>query len=154
VNGELYKDGAGTLALGGAVSFGANGTTVGSQNAFLVREGAVKALTDEAVAGFAATFSDGTKILLDPAVALTNGFTGTVAIESGATVTVDVEGLEFGSVVTLPICTVADDTLAFALTAKKGFRAEIVKESVTLGATACTRYSAKYAPVGLTVLFR
>lgn len=154
VNGALYKDGAGTLALGGAVSFGANGTTVGSQNAFLVREGAVKALTDEAVAGFAATFSDGTKILLDPAVALTNGFTGTVAIESGATVTVDVEGLEFGSVVTLPICTVADDTLAFALTAKKGFRAEIVKESVTLSATACTRYSAKYAPVGLTVLFR
>ena len=154
VNGTLYKDGAGTLALGGAVSFGANGTTVGSKNAFRVREGAVKALADEAVAGFAATFSDGTKIMLDPAVALANGFTGTVAIEGGATVTVDVEGLESWAVVTLPICTVADDTLAFALAAKKGFRAEIVKESVTLNATACTRYSAKYAPAGFTVLFR
>ena len=154
VNGTLYKDGAGTLALGGAVSFGANGTTVGSKNAFRVREGAVKALSDEAVAGFAATFSDGTKIMLDPDVALTDGFTGTVAIESGATVTVDVEGLESGAVATLPICTVADDTLAFALAAKKGFRAEIVRESVTLNATACTRYSAKYAPAGFTVLFR
>jgi len=154
VNGTLYKDGAGTLALGGAVSFGANGTTVGSKNAFRVREGAVKALADEAVAGFAATFSDGTKIMLDPAVALANGFTGTVAIEGGATVTVDVEGLESGAVATLPICTVADDTLAFALAAKKGFRAEIVKESVTLNATACTRYSAKYFPAGFTVLFR
>ena len=154
VNGTLYKDGAGTLALGGAVSFGANGTTVGSKNAFRVREGAVKALADEAVAGFAATFSDGTKIMLDPAVALANGFTGTVAIEGGPTVTVDVEGLESGAVGTLPICTVADDTLAFSLAAKKGFRAEIVKESVTLNATACTRYSAKYAPAGFTVLFR
>jgi len=154
VNGTLFKDGAGTLALGGAASFGAEGTAAGSQNAFRVREGAVKALADEAVAGFATTFGDGTKILLDPTVALTDGFTGTVAIEDGATVTVDVEGLEAGSVVTLPICTVPDDSLAFALAAPSGFRAVIVKENVTRGSTACVRYSATYAPAGLTVIFR
>ncbi len=154
LNGELYKDGAGTLALGGAVSFGANGTTTGAQNAFFVREGAVKALSDEAVAGFATTFSDGTKIVVAANPAVTNGFTGTVAFESGATVTVEAENVAPDGVTVLPICTVADDSLVFTPQRVTGFRGEIVKTNVTLGETPCVRYSVKYAPAGLTVIMR
>ena len=154
LNGELYKDGAGTLALGGAVSFGANGTMTGVQNAFFVREGAVKALSDEAVAGFATTFSDGTKIVVAANPAVTNGFTGTVAFESGATVTVEAENVAADGVTVLPICTVADDSLVFTPQRVTGFRGEIVKTNVTLGETPCVRYSVKYAPAGLTVIMR
>ena len=154
LNGELYKDGAGTLALGGAVSFGANGTTTGSQNAFFVREGAVKALSDEAVAGFATTFSDGTKIVVAANPAVTNGFTGTVAFESGATVTVEAENVSADGVTVLPICTVPDGSLVFTPQRVTGFRGEIVKTNVTVGETPCVRYSVKYAPAGLTVIMR
>ena len=154
LNGELYKDGEGTLALGGSVSFGANGTTTGAQNAFFVREGAVKALSDEAVAGFATTFSDGTRIVASANPAVTNGFTGTVAFESGATVTVEAEGVAADGVTTLPICTVPDDSLVFTPQRVTGFRGEIVKTNVTLGETPCVRYSVKYAPAGLTVIVR
>jgi hypothetical protein len=154
LNGELYKDGAGTLALGGAVSFGANGTTTGSQNAFFVREGAVKALSDEAVAGFATTFSDGTKIVVAANPAVTNGFTGTVAFDSGATVTVEAESVAPDGVTVLPICTVPDGSLVFTPQRVTGFRGEIVKTNVTVGETPCVRYSVKYAPAGLTVIMR
>ena len=154
VNGELYKDGKGTLALGGAVSFGVNGTTTGAQNAFFVREGAVKALSDAAVAGFATTFSDGTRIVVAANPAVTNGFTGTVAFESGATVTVEAESVAADGVTVLPICTVADDSLVFTPQRVTGFRGEIVKTYVTLGETPCVRYSVKYAPAGFTVIMR
>ena len=154
LNGELYKDGAGTLALGGAVSFGANGTMTGVQNAFFVREGAVKALSDEAVAGFATTFSDGTKIVVAANPTVTNGFTGTVAFESGATVTVEAENVAADGVTVLPICTVPDGSLVFTPQRVTGFRGEIVKTNVTVGETPCVRYSVKYAPAGLTVIMR
>ena len=155
VNGSLYKDGAGTLALGGAVSFGADGATVGSKNEFFVREGKVKALSDAAVAGFATTFSDGTGIVLDATAGTVNGFTGTIAFEGGATVYVTAEGLDRneGST-TLPICTVADYSLEFTLGRVRGFKGEIVKENVTLDETQCTRYSVRYDPQGMMLIFR
>lgn len=137
-----------------AVSFGEDGTTTGSQNTFLVREGAVKVLSDAAVDGFATTFSDGTKILLDVDAGLVNGFTGSVAIEEGATVTVAVSGFSADPVTLVPICTVPDDSLDFALTRVNGFRGSLVKTSVTLGGTACTRYAARYVHAGFMILMR
>ena len=155
VNGELYKDGAGTLALGGAVSFGADGATVGSKNAFFVREGKVKVLSDAAVAGFATTFSDGTGIVLDATAGTVNGFTGTVAFGDGATVYVTAEGLDRNEPsTTLPICTVSGDSLEFTLGRVRGFKGEIVKENVTLDETSCTRYSVRYERQGMMLIFR
>ena len=154
VNGTFSKEGGGTLALGGPVSFGANGKTSGSQNRFLVREGSVKALSDAAVAGFATTFSDGTKILLDASAEMTNGFTGSITFEEGASVMVEAQGLVDGTRVILPICTVPDSSLNFTPISILGLKCAIVKSDVVLGGTACVRYSAKFGPSGFILVVR
>ena len=58
-NNTMYKTGAGTLALGGEMTFGTN-------NLCRVREGGLTALSDAAVAELDCTFADGTAIVLSP----------------------------------------------------------------------------------------
>ena len=156
-NNTMYKTGAGTLALGGAMTFGTN-------NLCRVREGGMTALADAAVAELDCTFADGTAIVLSPDSTAANGFRKVTVeeAEGGAAGQVNVqlamppEGIDDN--VTFPICTVpatdADLTDSLVLTRVRHYNATLMKESVTVGDIACTRYSAHYVKEGLTILFR
>ncbi len=156
-NNTMYKTGAGTLALGGAMTFGTN-------NLCRVREGGMTALADAAVEGLDCTFADGTAIVLSPDSTAANGFRKVTVeeAEGGAAGQVNVqpamppEGIDDN--VTFPICTVpaadADLTDNLVLTRVRHYNATLVKESVTVGGVASTRYLAHYVKEGLTILFR
>ena len=156
-NNTMYKTGAGTLALGGTMTFGTN-------NLCRVREGGMTALADAAVAELDCMFADGTAIVLSPSSTAANGFRKVTVedAEGGAAGQVDVqlamppEGIDDN--ITLPICTVpatdADLTDNLVLTRVRHYKATLVKEAVTVGGVACTRYSAHYVKEGFTILFR
>ena len=156
-NNTMYKTGAGTLALGGAMTFGTN-------NLCRVREGGLTALSDAAVAELDCTFADGTSIVLSPDSASVNGFRN-VTIEDadgGAAGKVNVVPLlpESGidGVITLPICTVAatvpDLTDNLNLVYVKGYRSRLLRQDVTVEGVACVRYSVQCAHEGFMVIFR
>ena len=157
VDGLLFKQGAGTLALGGKVSFGAKGTTVGSRNELFVREGFVEALADDAVAGFRTVFADGAGISVSPGAALTTGFTDALTAEGRIAVTLDKTqpGFVEGTAYELPICTVSDDSgitvETFAVARIKGYSGEVTATPAGAGQTL---YSLKYQPKGLVLLVR
>jgi len=72
VNGRLVKEGAGTLALGGTLTFGgaAQSATPTSGSNFLdVTDGYLKPLSVEAVDGLAITFTNSAALLLDATTA-------------------------------------------------------------------------------------
>lgn len=149
VNGTLYKKGAGTLALGGDVSFGAKG------KALQVLAGAVTPLADVAVAGFDTTFADGTSVVLDPTAETVDGFTGTVAAAGAVSVVLDVSKATRGTTYALPVCTLASDaadlTSVFVAAHVRGFTTKV--EKVTLG-DGRVRYQLKAEPKGLCLIFR
>ena len=160
VKGEIYKKGPGTLALGGAVSFGADGTDTSA--AFFVREGAVKALADAAVAGFVYTFSGGTAIALDPQANLQRGLFGSLTTVNptdkiGVTL-VPPASADAAMRFAVPICTVPegspDLSETFVLRRAKGYTAQLVKETVEVDSSNYDRYSALYESKGLTVIVR
>ncbi len=152
-NNTMYKTGAGTLALGGEMTFGTN-------NLCRVREGGLTALSDAAVAELDCTFADGTSIVLSPDSTAANGFRNVTIEDAAGRVNVQLavppEGID--GTVTLPICTVpatdADLTGSFALARVKHYTANLEKEDVTVDGVACKRYSAHYVREGLTILFR
>ena len=68
VDGHLVKEGAGTLALGGTLTFGGaaqSATPTGGQNLFTVMGGSVKPLAAHAFDGLAITFTNNASIKLD-----------------------------------------------------------------------------------------
>lgn len=154
VDGAAIKRGSGELALSGAATFGSGAT-------FAVKEGAVRALSDAAVAGDF-SFADGTTIVLDPGAGLVNGFCGSFAVTGEGTpkvtVAVDTTSAAFSAdgAATLPICTVpataADLTGSFTLAKVRGCSAELVKENVTVDGVACVRYYEHFSKAG-TVLY-
>ena len=156
-NNTMYKTGAGTLALGGAMTFGTN-------NLCRVREGGMTALADAAVAGLDCTFADGTSIVLSPDSTATSGFRNVTVEDAagGAAGKVDVVPLlpEGGidGVITLPICTVAatvpDLTDNLNLVYVKGYRSRLLRQEVTVEGVACVRYSLQCAHEGFMVIFR
>ena len=156
-NNTMYKTGAGTLALGGAMTFGTN-------NLCRVREGGLMALADAAVAGLDCTFADGTSIVLSPDSTATSGFRNVTVEDAagGAAGKVDVVPLlpEGGidGVITLPICTVAatapDLTDNLNLVYVKGYRSRLLRQDVTVEGIACVRYSLQCAHEGFMVIFR
>ena len=156
-NNTMYKTGAGTLALGGAMTFGTN-------NLCRVREGGLTALSDAAVAELDCTFADGTSIVLSPDSASVNGFRNVTVEDAagGAAGKVNVVPLlpESGidGVITLPICTVAatapDLTDNLNLVYVKGYRSRLLRQDVTVEGVACVRYSLQCAHEGFMVIFR
>ena len=66
LNGSLYKDGAGTLAMGGTVKFGVDSvdTPTEGANLFIVTNGTVKVTSVDSMNGLATTFASGTKLVL------------------------------------------------------------------------------------------
>ncbi|MBQ6008649.1 MAG: autotransporter-associated beta strand repeat-containing protein [Kiritimatiellae bacterium] len=152
-NNTMYKTGAGTLALGGEMTFGTN-------NLCRVREGGLTALSDAAVAELDCTFADGTSIVLSPDSTAANGFRNVTIEDAAGRVNVQLavppEGID--GAVTLPICTVpatdGDLTGNFAFVRVKHYAAKLVKEDVTVDGVPCRRYSAHYVREGLTILFR
>ena len=156
-NNTMYKTGAGTLALGGAMTFGTN-------NLCRVREGGLTALSDAAVAELDCTFADGTSIVLSPDSTAASGFRNVTVEEAagGAAGKVNVVPLlpEGGidGVITLPICTVAatapDLTDNLNLVYVKGYRSRLLRQDVTVEGVACVRYSLQCAHEGFMVIFR
>jgi hypothetical protein len=66
LNGTLYKEGAGTLVMGGNVKFGEDSSddpTEGA-NIFIVTNGTVKVTSADAMNGLATTFASGTSLVL------------------------------------------------------------------------------------------
>lgn len=149
LEGTLYKKGAGTLALGGDVSFGAKGKVLS------VVEGAVTPLVDAAVAGLDATFADGTKIVLDPAAETVDGFTGMVAAAGTVSVVLDVLKATRGTTYALPICTVASDAAdlssVFVAANVRGFTTKVEKVTLDDGRI---RYQLCAEPKGLILFLR
>ena len=156
-NNTMYKTGAGTLALGGAMTFGTN-------NLCRVREGGLTALSDAAVAELDCTFADGTSIVLSPDSASVNGLRNVTVEDAagGAAGKVNVVPLlpEGGidGVITLPICTVAatapDLTDNLNLVYVKGYKSRLLRQDVTVEGVACVRYSVQCAHEGFMVIFR
>lgn len=164
--GPLYKHGSGALSLGGEISFGAAGT--GAGGTLYVREGAVTALDDAAVAGLDVVFSNATRIVLSPDATLVNGFCGTVTVlddaetgEPGMVAVALADGFappDGDGPLTAVIATVptsaGDLSSRFMIERLGGFAATVATESVTVGGVSCTRYSAKYASASTTIIFR
>ncbi|MBR2982497.1 MAG: hypothetical protein IKC80_04630, partial [Kiritimatiellae bacterium] len=77
LNGTLYKEGAGTLIMGGSVKFGADASDTPTEgaNLFIVTNGTVKVTAADAMNGLATTFAAGTRLVLevDPANAELTG---------------------------------------------------------------------------------
>ena len=155
LNGSFYKHGTGTLALGGDLDL---------QNASakcFVREGAIKVLSDAAVAGLGMTFSDDTAILLDPDAEIVNGFTGNIAtVNPGETIALHLESqpADGRSRFSIPICTVPTENgdISGMFTAEKIHRydVQIVKTPVEVDSVACTRYSVCYTHNGFAIMVR
>ena len=88
INGKFCKIGAGTLRLGGPVSYGADGT--GASGTMEVREGRLALLSDASAAGLSVVFSNGTTFAVGcglktgltavPSVLTDDGSAGKVAL--------------------------------------------------------------------------
>lgn len=145
VNGTLIKHNAGTLVLGGAVSFGADGTSggTGSDNIFKVKAGNVEALSDAAVKGFAFNFSAGAGILLKPGIGLQYGLAGTFTAVENIPVALDLpDGLPDMKTFSVPICTVTSGAApTFDVSPVDGVTLTVVSEPVVLDGVSVTRYS-------------
>ena len=155
LDGSFYKHGAGTLALGGELDL------KNASAKCLVREGAVMALSDAAVAGLGMTFSDDTAIALDPDAEIENGFTGDIAtVNPGEKIALRLASkpsdgrMKF----TVPVCTVPTDSGdisgLFAVEKPRGYNAQIVTSSVEVDSVPCTRYSVSYAHGGFVMIVR
>ena len=156
---SAYKLGGGVLALGGTICWGSDGATTKAAygQRTVVEEGGIMAASDIGVKDMYLIMSNDTAIVLSPGAGLTYGFTGTVAVPTGKVrIVLDsaYEGVDDGF--SVPICTVADATLAnkFTLVRVKGLSATLKIEAVTCDGTECTRYSVCYLPVGFRMLIR
>ena len=67
LNGTLYKEGSGTLVMGGSVKFGADASDTPTEGAnfFIVTNGTVKVTATDAMNGLATTFAAGTRLVLE-----------------------------------------------------------------------------------------
>lgn len=159
----LYKHGAGTLTLGGELSFGADGT--GSSGTLYVRDGAIAALDDAAVAGLDVVFSNASTIALSSDATLARGFNGAISIldnaetgEAGKIFVAPADGFSLpksGHIV-LVVCTLpaaeADLADKIRLVQPFGMQATLVKEQVTVGEAEYVRYSVDYLKKGLMIM--
>ena len=121
-NGELWKKGAGTMALGAPALFtDGNPSTdpAEGRNVLKVMEGRIKPVASSATDGLALSFEEGTGIIVPAA-----GTTGFLSVRTGSSITVntdsgklpvyfDLNGLDVSPVaLTIPIVTVRDRTAA------------------------------------------
>ena len=156
LQGAFYKLGAGTLALGGDIELRGGEASVG-----FVREGAVKALADKAVAGLGLVFSDGAAIAIDPDAAIVNGFTGDLStVNSGEKIALRIEPrpADTRTKFTVPVCTVptakGDISGLFSVEHPRRYNAQLVKSTVEIDGVACTRYSVCCRRKGFAMVIR
>ncbi len=155
----MFKHGEGDLILGGELSFGASSTKM-----CYVREGGIGALNDAAVAGLNMVFSNDTKIVIAPEATLVNGFTGVSFEPADAATKVNVGfaddfatssvGDYFKAVIATVPTSASDLSSHFVLEKIRGLTGIVETESVTIGGTPCTRYSAKYTLSATTIIMR
>ena len=151
--GNIYKHGAGTLELGGALTL-----TDAASNKLVVRAGTVSALSDEAVAGLTLTATNDFTVSVSPRSTAVNGF-GSVALTGDAdpkiTVAFDVASAEKGANYKLPICTVASDSGltadSFVVQPARGYVCTLVSETVD---ETKTRWSLDCTRTGLIMVVR
>lgn len=149
--GNIYKIGAGTLELGGALTL-----TDAASNKFIVRAGTVCALSDEAVAGLTLTATNDFTVSVSPRSTAVNGF-GSVALTGDAdpkiNVAFDVANAEKNTRYKLPICTVESDSGltedSFVVQKAKGYVCTLVSETVD---ETKTRWSLDCTKTGLVLI--
>ena len=155
LNGTMYKHGAGTLILGGAMSH-----DTGSTSNFFVRAGAIGILSDAAADGLTVKSTNDFAIIVSPESTAVNGFTGlNLAPPPGSDVlpkvTVRADSAKFakGASYRLPICTVANDSGVtadtFVVERVPRYCCSIVAEPVD---ATTTRYSLNCAKPGLFIV--
>ena len=149
----LYKEGEGSLALGGAVTYGADGAAA-TPSPIKVREGAVSLLADVSSVGYDVEFAAGTGIVVDPASTSVEGFTGDFAAAGKVTVSLATGNAERRGYV-LPICTRSstDDDLTDVLVAApaRGFVTAV--EKVTVDGDR-VRYQLRADPQGMILMIK
>lgn len=153
LNGTLYKHGAGTLVLAGAMTHDTSST-----KKLIVRAGTVSALSDEAVAGLTLTATNDFTIAVSPRSSAVNGF-GSVALTGDAdpkiNVAFDVASAERGANYRLPICTVESDSGltadSFVVQKARGYVCTLVSETVD---ETKTRWSLDCTKTGLIMVVR
>ena len=119
LNGKLYKDGAGTLVMGGSVKFGADAsdTPTEGSNLFDVTNGTVKVTAADAMNGLVTTFAPGARLVL--AVDPGNADLMRYGIRNVKTAT--------------PFAVASGGTLPFSLEASPAVRAAMKGRAATIG---------------------
>ena len=155
LNGTMYKHGAGTLILGGALTHDASSTSN-----FFVRAGTIGILSDAAADGLTVKSTNDFAIVVSPESTAVNGFTGLELTPPPGSevlpkVTVKVDSAKFakGASYRLPICTVANDSGVtvdtFVVERVPRYCCSIVAEPVD---ATTTRYSLNCAKPGLFIV--
>ena len=169
MNGTIQKEGTGVLALGGDVTFGADGTDApsGANNVLNVTAGGILPLTTNGFARLSISFAAGTRLIADAAAAdagvqeygLFNSY-GAFALPSDGKLRVSiVNAPENVASFSMPICTVAQSAAA-ALTDnvvvdKLANKAVSVRqESVSVNGQSMVRIVADVKSVGFKIIFR
>lgn len=165
----LYKEGLGTLALGGNVRHGYDGTNrvEGVNDYLLVHAGTVASVGKKGWNTLRLIFSDGAGIQVDPAA---TGDVKTYGLYMPPALTPAVEGgsiavslssdadTESAPVLSATICTVANTLPDLTETLRParipGMAAKIVKDTETFAAEGLVRYTATWTRGGMTVIFR
>ncbi|MGN0853653.1 MAG: hypothetical protein ACI4Q3_09810 [Kiritimatiellia bacterium] len=165
----IYKEGSGTLALGGDVVHGWDGTNrvEGVNDFLLVHAGTVASVGKKGWNTLRLIFSEGAGIRVDPAA---TGDVGTYGLylpqalapaEDGGTIAVTLPAdYEAGSsaVFSATVCTVAGDwpdlTATFRPQKVARMTAQVVRDDATFAAEGLVRYAVKWMRGGLVVVFR
>ena len=164
INGKFCKIGAGTLRLGGPVSYGADGT--GASGTMEVREGRLALLSDASAAGLSVVFSNGTTfavgcglgtgLTVAPSVLTDDGSAGKVALAFDEDSIPEDAGNSISAVVaTLPAGN-ADIREMFNLSGRvsRYVSFSLEKKTVEIDSISCDVYELKGSIKGLTICIR
>jgi hypothetical protein len=164
INGKFCKVGAGTLRLGGPVSFGADGT--GASGTMEVREGRLALLSDASAAGLSVVFSNNTSfavgcglatgLTVAPSVLTDDGSAGKVALAFDEDSIPEGAGDSISAVVaTLPAGN-ADIREMFNLSGRvsRYVSFSLEKKTVEIDSISCDVYELKGSIKGLTICIR
>lgn len=175
LNGKFYKDGAGTLVMGGSVKFGAGAsdTPTEGSNVFIVTNGTVKVTAADALNGLATSFASGAQLVLvvdpDNADLMRRGICNVktaapFAVAGGGTLPFSLEASSAvkeaakGRVMSIGLFTVTSEAdIAFRSLVPSAVVSPIPSSRGTVvrsEADGLVTYSLSVAPLGLRIIFK
>ena len=164
INGKFCKIGAGTLRLGGPVSYGADGT--GASGTMEVREGRLALLSDASAAGLSVVFSNNTSfavgcglatgLTVAPSVLTDDGSAGKVALAFDEDSIPEDAGDSISAVVATLPAENADIREMFNLSGRvsRYVSFSLEKKTVEIDSIPCDVYELKGSIKGLTICIR